>query len=517
MPSFAPPERFNIADYFLDDRLREGRGDRTALLTDGGRLTYAEVHALASRFGNLLRERGVQPEQRVIIALPDGPEYVAALFGILKAGGVAVMVNPHLRGEEIRYFYEYTRAVLAFTAPETAGRFQEAAEGARHLREVLTVGGSEFDRLLAGTSAELENFPSHRDDAAIWLFSGGTTGRPKAVVQTHTSYANSTECYAKGVLGITEEDITLSVPKLYFGYATGSNLLFPFSVGAASALFPERCTADVLFEKIRAFRPTILVNVPTMVGHMVNDPDAAGRDLSFLRLSTSAGEALPPELHRRWDEVFGVELLDGLGTAEMWHIFLSNRPGDVRPGTLGRPVPGFDVRVRDEEGRELPPGEVGWLWVRGNSRAIWYWQRMDRTREAFRGEWYVSGDLVSRDADGYFTYGGRADDMLKVSGKWLSPREVEDCLLQHPAVREVAVVGVTDDAGLVKPRAVVVPEPGPEDAPLPEPDGLTAELQAFVKERLEPYKYPREVVFVEALPRTHLGKVDRGRLRRGGE
>jgi acyl-coenzyme A synthetase/AMP-(fatty) acid ligase len=244
-----------------------------------------------------------------------------------------------------------------------------------------------------------------------------------------------------------------------------------------------------------------------MVNQMVAHPDAAKQDLSSLRLATSAGEALPPELYRRWKETFGVELLDGLGTAEMWHIFITNRPGDVRPGTLGRAVEGFDVRVCDDEGRELPPGEVGALWVRGESRALGYWQQAERTAAAFRGEWYVTGDLVSRDADGYFAYCGRADELLKVSGKWVAPQEVEGCLLQHPAVEECAVVGQTDPAGLVKPCAFVVARE--------RRDGLDDELKAFVRDRLQPYKYPREVVFVESLPRTHLGKVDRGKLRRG--
>jgi len=309
------------------------------------------------------------------------------------------------------------------------------------------VGDAAFDASLAAASPELEAFASHRDDPAVWLFSGGTTGRPKAVVQTHTSFANTTECYAKQVIGYGQRDVTLSVPKLYFGYATGSNLFFPFAAGGCAALFPEAVTADVLFRRIAEFRPTVLINVPTMINKMVSHPEAQRQDLSSLRVCTSAGEALPVELYRKWKETFGVELLDGLGTAEMWHIFISNRPGSVRPGTLGTVVPGFEVKVCDDEGRELPRGETGWLWVRGNSRAIGYWQEMDKTAQGFRGEWYVSGDLIRMDSDGYVTYGGRGDEMLKVSGKWLAPQEVESCLLQHPAVAEAAVVGVPDSDG----------------------------------------------------------------------
>ncbi|HUP00955.1 MAG TPA: benzoate-CoA ligase family protein [Gemmatimonadota bacterium] len=503
---FEPPAEFNIAGHFLDQRIREGHGARIAIRTDARDWTYDEIRALANRFGNLLRDAGVRPEQRVIVALPDGPEFVAALFGALKIGGVVVMVNPDQKPGAIAALLDYTRAVAAVVHRETAATIHAAAGGPRFLERVLTVGEEGFEARLARTPDRLDNFPTHRDDGAIWLFSGGTTGAPKAVVQTHASYANTTECYARGVLQIGADDVTISVPKLYFGYATGSNLLFPFSVAGSTVLFPEAATAEVLFEKIRRYRPTILVNVPKMVHQMVDHPAAAEQDLSCLRLATSAGEALPVELHRRWDETFGVDLLDGLGTAEMWHIFLSNRPGQVRRGTLGTVVPGFEVRVRDEEGRELPDGEVGMLWVKGNSRAIGYWQRMEETKQAFRGEWYVSGDMIVKDPDGTFTYCGRADDMLKVSGKWLAPREVENCLLQHPAVEEAAVVGVQDETGLVKPWAFVVLDQGG-------PCG-GGELQSFVRDRLEPYKSPRGVVFLDALPRTHLGKVDRGRLRR---
>ena len=505
--SFQPPEQFNIADYFLDARMREGKGERPAVLTDAGTLTYREIQALANRFGHVFTESGVEPEQRVMIALPDGPGFVGALFGTLKIGAAVVMANPQLKPDAIEYFYAYTRARVVVAHRDTVAAFRRAARGARHLKTILVLGDNEFEERLARAPAALDPFPTHRDDAAIWLFSGGTTGQPKAVVQTHMSFANTTECYAKGVIGYTERDVTLSVPKLYFGYATGSNLLFPFSVGAATVLFPEAATADVLFQKITQFRPTILINVPTMINQMVSHPTAATRDLSCLRLTTSAGEPLPVELYHRWKDTFGVELLDGLGTAEMWHIFISNRPGLVRPGTLGPVVPGFEVKVCDADGRELPDGEVGCLWVRGDSRAICYWQQMDKTREAFRGEWYVSGDMIRRDPEGYITYCGRVDDMLKVSGKWLSPQEVENCLLRHPAVKDVAVVGVVSAGGLTKPHAFVVANE--------RRDGLAEELQAFVRERLEAYKYPREVTFLDALPRTHLGKVDRARLRRG--
>ena len=500
-------QHLNIADFFLDARVREGRGDRIALITDAGRLSYREVQALANRYANVLSAAGVAPEQRVIIALPDGPACVAALFGILKIGAVVVMVNPELKPDAIEYFFEYSRAVVALVAPERADAFRAAAGRAAHVPTLLVVGANDWDARLASAPDTWRNFPTHRDDPAIWLFSGGTTGRPKAAVQPHRSYVNAAQCYAREVLCCTEDDVTLAVPKLYFGYAMGANLLFPFAAGAAGVLFDDRCTAEVVFSRIARYRPTILITVPTMINHMVSHPGADRQDLSSLRLATSAGEGLPEELHARWDRVFGVPLLDGLGTAEMWHIFLSNRLGRVRPGTLGEVVPGYEIKVADGEGREVPDGTIGHLWVRGGSRALGYWQQLEKSQTCFRGEWVVTGDLVKRDADGYYTYGGRADELLKVSGKWLSATEVEGCLLQHPAVSQVAVVGVSDANGLVKPHAWVIPRERRE--------GLAEELKAFVCERLEHYKCPREVIFVDSLPTTHLGKVDRGRLRSG--
>lgn len=503
--TFEPPAQLNIADFFLDARVREGRGDRIALITDRRRWSYREVQALANRYANLLTSAGVAPEQRVIIALPDGPDFVAALFGTLKIGAVVVMVNPELKADAIEYFFEYSRAAVALVATGRADAFCVAAGRAATPPRFLMIGGEEWDERLKASLPTFQNFPTHCDDAAIWLFSGGTTGRPKAAVQPHRSFVNTTQCYARQVLRYTEDDITLSVPKLYFGYATGSNLLFPFAAGAATVLFDERCTADVIFAQIKHHRPTMLITVPTMINQMVDHPQASLQDLSSLRLATSAGEGLPEELHQRWDRCFGVPLLDGLGTAEMWHIFLSNQVGRIRRGTLGEAVPGFEVKVADETGRALPDGEMGHLWVRGGSRAIGYWQQHEKSQTAFRGEWVVSGDLIRRDADGYFTYGGRADELLKVGGKWLSATEVEGCLLLHPLVSQVAVVGVADANGLVKPHAYVVAREGR--------DGLAEELKAFVRERLEPYKHPREVIFMDALPMTHLGKVDRGKLR----
>lgn len=503
------PERLNIAELLLDARVREGRGERPAIRTDAGTLTYREVQELAERWGRLLAEAGVGCEQRVLVALPDGPDFVAALFGTLKLGAVVVMVNPGLPAADLAWFLEYSRARAVVSSAATAPAFRTALDLAAarlpHAPALVVADDNAVRARLAATPAGLATFATHRDDVAMWLFSGGTTGRPKGVLQSHGAFANTTRRYGQEVLGLREDDLTLAVPKLYFGYATGANLFFPFSVGACTALFAEPATAESVVERIRRFRPTVLINVPAMIHKLALHPTATREDLASLRLVTSAGEVLPVELYERWRARFGVDLLDGLGTAEMWHVFISNRPGAVRPGTLGQVVPGFEVRVCDEEGHELPRGETGWLWVRGASRALGYWQQLPRTMQAFRGEWYVSGDLISMDAEGYVTYCGRGDELLKVSGKWLAPAEVEGCLLLHEAVAEAAVVGRIDASGLTKPVAFVVARARRA--------GLEAELQEFVRARLEPFKAPRVVTLVDALPRTHLGKVDRARLR----
>ncbi|HEY7160569.1 MAG TPA: AMP-binding protein, partial [Acidobacteriota bacterium] len=393
------PEDFNLADHLLDARIREGKAGRIAIITDQQVLKYSDVHTLANKFANVLCELGVEQENRVLIALPDIPEYAAALFGILKMGAVVVMINPQLKPDDVDYFLQYSRAKAAIVSEESFASVEQASHNSPHLKKILTVGMPSrnrqvaFEELERSASSQFQNATTHRDDPAIWLFSGGTTGRPKAVVQTHLSFANTTECYGKKHLEYCATDRTLSVPKLFFGYATGSNLFFPFSVGAASILFPEKCTPEVLFEKIRRHRPTILINVPTMVNQMVNYSQADKQDLSCLRFATSAGEALPVELYERWKKAFNVELLDGLGTAEMWHIFISNKIGETKPGTVGKVVPGFEVKAADDEGKEVADDEIGMCWVRGRSRAIGYWQNMEKTSAGFRGDWYVTGDL----------------------------------------------------------------------------------------------------------------------------
>lgn len=481
------PEQFNLAAWLLDERVAEGRGDRVALICGDKRYTYREVQRRANQAAQRLVEAGLQIEQRLFLSLPDGIDYVAALFGALKVGAAVVMVNPGLSAAEIVDLLEFSRATVAVLDRSDIpyGQYLKARLGPADL-----VGGS----------GEFATRLTHRDDIALWLFSGGTTGRPKAVLQSHQSFYNTTVLYGQNFLKMSENDRTLAVPKLFFGYATGSNLFFPFSVGGTSILFPEKSTAEALLDQIERHRPTILINVPTLVNQMVSS--GAGRDLSSLRLATSAGEALPEALYWKWKETFGVELLDGLGTAEQWHVFLSNQVGEVRPGSLGRPVPGFDVRICDEQGLEVPRGEIGRLWAGGDARALCYWQLPEASQAALRGRFFASSDLMRQDEDGFFYYCGRADELLKVSGRWLAPADVESCLLTHAGVRECAVVGQVGSDGLTRPHAFVIG------------DGVSEqELKDYVLARLEAYKHPRGVTFVDSLPRTHLGKVDRTALR----
>jgi benzoate-CoA ligase family protein len=490
------PPVLNAYEFFLAERLREGRGGQPALRLDDRIVTYLEVDGLTAGFTNALHDAGVTRGDRVLLVMPDGPGFVAGLLAIMRLGGVAVMLNPGLKADALAGIVDLSEAVAALVDPSSVNQFGSAPSDWRPFVVDPTA--------VAPSSVGHPTVETVPDDPAIWLFSGGTTGVPKAVVQTHKSLVNTTRLYGQGSLGLTDSDVTMAVPKLYFGYATGSNLLFPFSVGASSVLFDEHPTPEALFSRIERHRPSVLVNVPSAVNQMVSAPDAGRRDLSSLRLATSAGEALPVSLYHRWKETFGVELLDGLGTAEMWHIFITNTVDDVKPGSLGKVVPGYEIKACDEDGNEVTTGDVGRLWVRGESLALGYYDNSDQTRDAFRGEWAVAGDLVSIDADGYVTHRGRADDAIKVKGKWFRPQEVESVLLEHSAVKECAVVAIDDDAGLARPVAFVVATSAITEQ----------ELIEWTLERLEPYKHPRSVFFVDELPQTHLGKVDRGALKR---
>ncbi|ANN19858.1 benzoate--CoA ligase [Amycolatopsis orientalis] len=494
---------FNLATHFVD-RLPAGR---TALLCGDEGVTYGDLAALVNRAGNVLRDLGVRSGQRVLLALNDSVEFVAVWYAAQKIGAVTAEVYSFLQPKDYAYYLNYTEAVVVIADSSTLPALREA--GARNLLvvgdAVLEPGEHSFATLVASASAALEPAPTTPDDVAIWKFTTGSTGSPKACVHPARSALESFERYALGVLDLREDDRVLAVPKLFFGYARDLTALFPFGVGASGIVFPQRSTASLLFSLIERYRPTILVNVPTMMSAMIADPAAAEVDMSSLRLATSAGEALPSELHRKWDNLFGVPVIDGIGSSEAYHIYISNTPGAQRIGSLGREVPGYTARILDETGEALPDGEIGTLEVTGPTIAREYHGDPEKTARTFRGDTLRTGDLFSRDADGCFHHHGRADDLLKVSGVFVAPSEIEDCLIGHPAVVDCAVVGVTVD-GLVVPRACVV---------LAEGASVTAEeLQDHARAQLAKHKYPREVVFVTGLPRTANGKLDRRALRR---
>ncbi len=526
---FAPtfPDRFNLAEYFLDRRISEGSGERTALVDDRGEYSYAQVQALAEQVAGTLWQDGVRPEDRCLIGMWDCVEFAASFFGIVKAGAVVAMVNPELADGDYLGYLSYTRCRALLVDAALYRRLVPFLHGAddaicclRLIIVVETQASPDAEAALPAPPAGIRlrtwddvqrgprrgTYATSKDDPAVWLFTSGSTGKPKAAVHFHHDFAFNTECYAKQILRIAPDDVTLAVPKLYFGYATGTNLLFPFAVGAKTVLYRDRWSPERLFELIARHRTTVLTGVPTAMSRMLEADPERRRSLQPLRVVLSAGEALPEELYRRFLSAYGVEILDGIGSAELFHIYISNRLGEVRPGSLGRLVPGYHARiVRDDGsdwGRDAEVGEIGTLWVRGDSAALCYWQAHESSKKTLRGDWVVSGDLFHRDADGYFYYDGRADDLLKLGGIFVSPLEVEGALLQHEAVLEVAVVGEENAEGLVKGLAFVVVAGGHSPG-----DDLARAILAFGKSRLAHYKVPQRVEFVSALPRSDRGKV----------
>jgi len=509
------PERFNLCAYFLDRNLAE-RGDERALVSGDEQRTYAQVAERSRRVAAALRRAGVRPEERVLIVLPDRFEFAETWFGVLRAGAVFAMVNPLLKREQLDYYLEYTKARVVVAGADALPELAPAVRAARRPPEVLVVGPEDggftpYEAALAAEdpgSAAAETEPTGPDDPAGWLFTSGSTGHPKACVHAHADFAYSTETYALRVAGYREDDVCLSVPKLFFGYATGTNLMFPFRVGATAVLFEGRATADELFDQIERHRPTFLTGVPTMFNNMLRSERIDRVDLSSLRISLSAGEALPPRLYSEWKERTGVEILDGIGSAEMFHIYVSNAPGAVRPGSLGQVVPGYEAEIVGPDGAPVSDGEPGRLRVRGGSTALCYWADKAKSRETFQGEWCTSADIFRRDADGYYFYEGRTDDLLKVSGIWVSPLEIENALLGHAAVAEVCVVGREDEEALVKPHAFVVLAAGWEGS-----DETAAALKAHCQQCMAPYKYPRWFEWRDSLPKNDRGKVARKDLK----
>ena len=515
------PERFNFAEHLFS--VNSGRPAKAAYIDDRGTLSYGDLEERSRKFAAALLASGVQREERVLLLMLDGSDWPVCFLGSLYAGVVPVAVNTLLTSDDYAYMLDHSGAKAALVSGALLPTLQSAMEkGGHQLRTVfvsqptgeLPAGMLELEAAIAARAPLPQPAATSPRDHAFWLYSSGSTGKPKGTVHVHGSPWWTAELYGKPVLGLGEDDVCFSAAKLYFAYGLGNALTFPLSVGATVVLMAERPTPDATFkrwtgqtEALRGagVRPTVFYGAPTGFAGMLASPQLPARDAVALRMCSSAGEALPGDLAQRFKAHYGCDIVDGIGSTEMLHIFISNRPEDIRYGTTGKPVPGYEIELRGEDGQPVGVGEVGDLYIKGPSTAIMYWANPEKTADTFKNGWTKSGDKYSRDADGYYTYAGRSDDMLKVSGIYVSPFEVEATLMQHPSVLEAAVIGTQDADGLTKTKAFVVRK---GDKAVSD-----EELKAFVKERLAPYKYPRFIEFVDELPKTATGKIQRFRLR----
>jgi benzoate-CoA ligase len=512
--ALSPPERFNFAQHLLEANAR--RADKVAYIDDAGLLTYGALADRVRRFAAALRGLGLRREGRVLVLMLDTSDWPVVFLGSLYAGVVPVAVNTLLRADDYAYMLEHSRAEAAVVSAPLLPILQAAmGQSAHELRAIVVsrgepaAGSLDLDRLIDGTEPAAAPAANGADEPGFWLYSSGSTGRPKGTVHTHANLFWTAELYGKAVLGLTEGDLCFSAAKLFFAYGLGNALTFPLSVGASVLLMAERPTSDAIFKRWLQHRPTVFFGAPTLYAAMLASANLPAREDVALRLCSSAGEALPRDIGERFSRHFGCDIIDGIGSTEMLHIFISNRCDDVRYGTSGTPVGGYGAELRDDQGGVISaPHQVGELYVHGPSAALMYWGDRPKSRETFQGPWTRTGDKYLLDDQGYYVYTGRSDDMLKVSGQYVSPFEVEAALMQHPAVLEAAVIGVIDRDGLTRPKAYVV---------LKDPTGagqpLADELKQFVKERLVPYKYPRLIEFLPELPKTATGKIQRVRLR----
>jgi benzoate-CoA ligase len=515
------PEIFNAATWFVDRHLDEGRGGKVAIECGGERVTYAQIAERVDCFGAALRRLGVQPEQRVVLLLHDSPAFAYSFFGAIKVGAVPVPLNTLWRAKDYQYALADSgaRAIVISYALLPEFRAIDRATVPR-LEHVIVVGGPAgddlaLDELLEFGRTEVRPYtamaaePTHRDSMAFWLYSSGSTGAPKGCVHLQHDMVVCAESYAKAVLGMRESDRCFSAAKLFFAYGLGNALYMPLAVGATSILLPDAPAAPRVFEIIERYRPTLFFSVPTNFAMLLAHHRESGEfDLSSVRHAVSAGEALPEPIFRRFKQRFGVEILDAIGSTEVLHMFIANRPGAVRPGSSGQIVPGYAARIVDDDDKPVAPGEMGNLLIRGDSTCAYYWNQHDKTKRTIQGEWIRTGDKYTQDFDGYYWYAGRTDDMLKAGGIFVSPVEVESVLIDHEAVLECAVVGKEDADGLSKPHAYVVLRQGITGTP-----ELAAALQQFVRDRLPDYKRPRGVEFIRELPKTATGKLQRYKLR----
>ena len=511
------PERLNAAAVFVDRHIAEGRGDKPAILCGDRTVTYADLHEGVNRFGNVLKQLRVRIEERVAILLPDVPEFAFAFFGAMKMGAVAIPINTLLRPKDYEYLLNDSRARVLLVHSSLLASIAPVRDELRYLEHVLVAGDRvaglpHLDPLMAAASPSLAAVDTSKDEAAFWLYSSGTTGFPKGAIHLHHDMIVEADLYARDILGIREDDVCFSVAKLFFAYGLGNGLYFALRAGGTNVLLPGRPVPDAVFDTIERYQPTVFYSVPTSYAALLQAAEKAGRTaLGRVRLCVSAGEPLPKPIFERWRDRFGLEILDGIGSTEILHSFISNRPGRARAGSTGEVVPGYEARIVDDDGNELPTDQVGTLLIKGDSIALGYWNKHERTKETFRGHWINTHDKFRVDRDAYYWYAGRTDDMIKVSGMAVWPADVESLLQEHPAVLESGVAGVPDPDGLIKPMAWIVLKDG-HHATLE----LARELQDFVKNNTARHKYPRWVEFVDDLPKTATGKIQRFKLRQMG-
>ena len=512
-PTIHVPRDYNAAHDLIERNLQAGRAGKVAFLDDTGRYTFGELAERVNRFGSGLASLGIGMEDRVLLALADTIDFPTAFLGAIKAGIIPISVNTWLKPSDYEHMLADSRARALVVSEHLVPLFATLASRMPFLRHVIVSGRrasgrTALDDVLAAGSVTLDPAPTTSDDPCCWFYSSGSTGVPKAAVHVHSSMTITAELYGRAVLGVTERDVLFSSAKLSFVYGLGNALTFALATGASAVLMAERATPAAVFKRLVDRKPTIFYGVPTLYASMLAHPAFPNASELALRACVSAGEALPAELGRRWKEKAGVDILEGIGSTEMMHMYISARHGDVRYGATGKPVPGYELRLVDEEGIPVKPGELGELQVRGPTSAAYYWNNREKSRSAFLGPWFRSGDKFRQDEGGYFVYAGRADDMLKVSGLFVSPAEVEAALVSHDAVLEAAVVGREDDNRLVKPKAFVVLK---ESATACE--DLKLALQQHIKDRLAPYKCPRWIEFIPELPKTATGKIQRFKLR----
>ena len=503
-------EVFNIAVPFIDRHLIEGREGRCAIRTVDEEVSYGALAEQVNRCGNALKSLDISAGQRVLMVVKDSPEFFYLLFGAIKMGAVPVPVNTIMRADDYRYLIEDSECRAVVYSPEFAAAVEAAIEGADHepAHALMTEGRGALGDHMARASTDLAPAGAVPGDDCFWLYSSGSTGKPKGVVHAHQDMVFTGQCVGAEMLAMGEDDSCFSMSKLFHSYGFGNALTFPLWVGGTTILSDRRVTPDMTFEIIEKFRPTVFFGVPTLYAQQLHALEKASPDLSSLRLCVSAGEALPGDVFRRWRERCGVTILDGLGSTEMLHIFIGNTLADLKPGTSGRVVPRYEVKLVDNDGTDVAPGEIGTVLVKGGSNAKYYWNNPDKTAVTMLGEWLNTGDMYYQDEEGYFVNCGRGDDMMKVGGLWCSPFEIEARLIEHPKVLEAAVVGRADEDDLIKPEAFVVLN-DPTDAG----DGMTAALIEHCREGLDHYKYPRWFNFVDELPKTVTGKIQRFRLR----